>query len=417
MASKINRYNVFFDFWNEIYEYVSRKPQRAILSCIGITWGILILSVLLGIGKGFEKGVLKIFSGFSQNTTYVFASETSEEHNGFPANKKVFFDETDMNMLKNTVSGIISISPEISKLESVLYKEKMGLFEIKGVYIDYFTIKLMTMEKGRVLNCLDTQSMKRTAVIGKNVADVFFKNEEPIGKMIQIDQDIFQVVGVIKSTILNSQEERSIYISFSVYLELFPDEKQFSTFLYTIENDFNPKKIQLNIRERLARKYQFASNDEKVLYFNSLEDQVKAFSSLFSTMRKFLWFIGISTLVGGIIGIGNSMYTSTRERTREIGIRKSVGANSSEIKNMIIGESIALTTIAGTIGLLLGWIILKIVALFISEDSLVMEKPTLDVITIVIALLILVISGTLAGLMPAIYASDLHPIEALKEEN
>jgi len=408
---------MFFDFWNEIYEYVSRKPQRAFSSSVGITWGILILSLLLGIGNGFEKGVLKIFNGFSQNTTYVSASEISVKHDGFSANKKIFFDETDLNMLRNAVSGISSISPEISQWKSILYKEKTGLFEIKGVYIDYFTIKLVAMEKGRVLDRLDMQSNRRTAIIGKNVAEVLFKNQEPIGKMIQIDQDLFQVVGVIKNSILNSQEERSIYIPFSTYLALSSDDKKFSTFVYTLENDYNSKRIQMNIRERLARKYQFSPNDERVLYFNSLEDQVKAFSSLFSTIRKFLWFMGISTLVGGVVGIGNSMYASTRERTKEIGIRKSLGANSSEIKNMIIGESVALTSIAGCIGLLFGGSVLKIVALFISEDSLVMEKPTLDIVTIIIATLVLIVSGTLAGLMSAIYASDLHPIDALKEEN
>jgi putative ABC transport system permease protein len=167
----------------------------------------------------------------------------------------------------------------------------------------------------------------------------------------------------------------------------------------------------------MAKKYQFAPNDDKVFYFNSMEEQVKAFSSLFSTLNKFLWFMGISTLVGGVIGIGNIMYASTKERTREIGIRKSLGAKSSDIKSMIVGESIALTTVAGCIGILFGWSVLKIVALFIEEDSLIMEKPTLSVVTTFGALFILIISGTLAGLMPAIYASDLHPIEALKEEN
>jgi len=408
---------MFFDFWNEIYEYLNRKPQRAFLSCVGITWGIFILSLILGIGNGFEKGVLKIFSGFSQNTTYVFASETSVEYNGFSINRKIFFDEADLDMLQNTISGIASISPETNQWKSVLYGEKRGWFEIKGVCIDYFNIKLMKPEKGRVLNRLDVLNNRKTAFIGKNVAEVLFNNQEPVGKMIQIDRDMFQVVGIIKNTILNSQEERSIFIPFSTYLAISPDDKRFSTLLYSLENGYNTKKTQLNIRNRLAKKHQFSQNDEKVLYFNSLEDQVKAFSDLFSTLRKFLWFMGISTLVGGVVGVGNSMYASTRERTREIGIRKSIGANSSEIKNMIIGESIALTTIAGCIGLLLGWSALKIIALFISGDSFVMEKPTLDITTIIIAMLVLVISGTLAGLMSAIYASNLHPIEAIKEEN
>jgi putative ABC transport system permease protein len=408
---------MFLDFWNEIYEYIKRRPQKAILSAIGITWGIFILSLLLGIGNGFEKGVLKMFSGFSRDATYVYALETSVGYKGSSINKKIFFDEMDLNMLKNTISGIISISPEISQWGPVFYEDKDGLFEIKGVSDDYFNIKLMETEKGRTLNQLDIQQNRRTALIGKNVIEILFKNKEPIGKIIQINKELFQIVGIIKNTILNSSEERAIYIPFSTYLTISTENEKFTTFLYAHKKENDAKKIQSNIRNRLARKYQFDSNDDKALYFNSMEDQVKAFSELFSTIRKFLWFMGISTLLGGVIGVGNIMYASTKERTKEFGIRKSIGAKSSEIRGMIIGESVALTTVAGCVGLLLGWGILKIIALLIGEDSPIMEKPTLDFMTTIIAVFILILSGTLAGLAPAIYASDLHPIEALREEN
>lgn len=177
------------------------------------------------------------------------------------------------------------------------------------------------------------------------------------------------------------------------------------------------KEVNTHVRNVMARKYQFAPSDDKVFYFNSMEEQVKAFTDLFVMIRKFLWFMGISTLVSGVIGVGNIMYSSAKERTREIGIRKSVGAKARQIKAMFLWESIALTSLAGYVGLVLGWGILKVVALFISEDTPMMEKPGLDFPTAVAAIFILVIAGTLAGLRPAIYAAELNPIEALKEEN
>jgi putative ABC transport system permease protein len=408
---------VFFDFWGEIYEYIKRKPQKVIVSSIGIVWGIFILTLLIGVGNGFERGVFKVFSGFAVNSTYIFASETSVEYKGTAINKKIFLNEMDLDILKKTVPEIIHISPEVSQRKLVLHKNKTGLFEIKGVYPAYFSIKLIETEVGRILNPLDMQKNRKTALIGENVVEVLFKDQNPIGEMIQIDREIFQVVGTIKNTILNSSEERAIYIPFSTYLSILYDAQNFSTVVYNQEETMNSKKIQLNIRSRMARKYQFSPDDDNVFYFNSIEDQVKAFSELFSTLKKFLWFMGISTLIGGIIGIGNIMYATTKERTMEIGIRKAIGAKPSEIRGMIMGEAIALTSVAGSLGLILGWSILEIIGLFIDEDSLIMGKPSIDIITVIVALLILIISGTLAGLIPAIYASELQPIDALREDN
>ena len=192
---------------------------------------------------------------------------------------------------------------------------------------------------------------------------------------------------------------------------------RFGTVVFSTVKGAKIKEVNTHVRNVMARKYQFAPSDDKVFYFNSMEEQVKAFTDLFVMIRKFLWFMGISTLVSGVIGVGNIMYSSAKERTREIGIRKSVGAKAQQIKAMFLWESIALTSLAGYVGLVLGWGILKVVALFISEDTPMMEKPGLDFPTAVAAIFILVIAGTLAGLRPAIYAAELNPIEALKEEN
>jgi len=408
---------MFTDFWHEIFEVIKRKPSRAILSSVGIAWGIFILILLIGIGSGFEKGVFKLFKGYSKSTTYVYASETSIGYRGTQMGKRVFFTEDDLQMLKLNIPEITLISPEVSHWGTVYADMKTGWFETRGVCSDYFNIKILEIDNGRILNYLDMQECRKVALIGENVADVLFKREQPLGKQIRINQDVYQVVGIIKNTILSSNEARVVYIPYSTYRQSRAEAELFMTMLFASKDKADSKAINNRVRSFMARKYQFDPMDEKVFYFNSMEEQVKAFTDLFTTLKKFLWFMGISTLISGVIGVGNIMYSTAKERTREIGIRKSVGASSASIKTMFIWESIALTSVAGYLGILLGWLLLKGVGMLITEDTVMMEKPGIDLPTTITAMLILIIFGTLAGLKPAMYASELNPIEALKEEN
>ena len=408
---------MFMDFWCEIYESVKRKPSRTILTGIGISWGIFILIVLVGIGSGFERGVFKLFNGFSKSTTYVHASETSMGYKGAASGRKIQFQKEDLNMLKSRIPEITHLSPETGRWNAVYAGTKNGWFEVRGVYPDYFLIKLLEVEHGRMLNALDMNEARKVVLIGENVVDMLFRKENPIGKYIRMGQEMFRVIGTIKNTMLNSYEARVIYMPYSVYEQVDATAGRFGTVVFSTVKGAKIKEVNTHVRNVMARKYQFAPSDDKVFYFNSMEEQVKAFTDLFVMIRKFLWFMGISTLVSGVIGVGNIMYSSAKERTREIGIRKSVGAKAQQIKAMFLWESIALTSLAGYVGLVLGWGILKVVALFISEDTPMMEKPGLDFPTAVAAIFILVIAGTLAGLRPAIYAAELNPIEALKEEN
>jgi len=408
---------MFMDFWCEIYESVKRKPSRTILTGIGISWGIFILIVLVGIGSGFERGVFKLFNGFSKSTTYVYASETLMGYKGAASGRKIQFQKEDLNMLKSRIPEITHLSPETGRWNAVYAGTKNGWFEVRGVYPDYFLIKLLEVEHGRMLNALDMNEARKVVLIGENVVDMLFRKENPIGKYIRMGQEMFRVIGTIKNTMLNSYEARVIYMPYSVYEQVDATAGRFGTVVFSTVKGAKIKEVNTHVRNVMARKYQFAPSDDKVFYFNSMEEQVKAFTDLFVMIRKFLWFMGISTLVSGVIGVGNIMYSSAKERTREIGIRKSVGAKAQQIKAMFLWESIALTSLAGYVGLVLGWGILKVVALFISEDTPMMEKPGLDFPTAVAAIFILVIAGTLAGLRPAIYAAELNPIEALKEEN
>lgn len=405
------------DFWYEIYESIKRNPSRAIISGIGIAWGIFVLILLVGVGAGFEKGVYKLFSGFTKSTTYLHSQTTSIIYNGEPIGRKISFTSTDLQLLSQRIPEINHISPELNHWSDVSFAGRKEWFEIKGVYPDYFNIKKLKAEEGRVLNPHDAMENRKVALIGQNVSNILFRKENPIGKSIQLNNEFYKVVGIIKNSILNSFEERAIYIPYSSYSLSDQNAKQFTTVLYSLRENTDAKKIQFRIKTFMSQIYHFDPNDDKVFYFNSMEEQVKAFNTLFATLRKFLWFMGISTLVGGVIGIANIMYSSAKERTREIGIRKAVGANPNDVKAMIMWESIALTSIAGYLGIVLGYGALAIIGRLIPEDNLMMGKPEINILSTFLAVIILIFSGTLAGLKPAIYAAYLNPIDALRDEN
>ena len=403
--------------FKEIIANIFSNKTRFVLSSIGIGWGVLILVVLIGVGRGLENGIFNLFRGFAVNSIYVLASKTTLPYMGNPAGQQIMFGEDDIYMLKNNIPSIISISPEASFYENVSVGELTANYNIKGVLSEYFEMKLMKTSSGRTLNRLDEAEKRMVVLIGSNVSEMFFDNTDPVGKHLTIGNNVCVVVGVIKNTLLNNSEERQIYMPYSVHSTTFGYERKFPilAFTYSEEADFNI--LKQRFREFMARKYNFSPNDDRVFFFSSVEEQVKAFNSLFDAMSTFLWFIGISTLVGGVIGVANIMYASAKERTFEIGIRKAVGARKSEIRLMFIGESVITTFFAGIVGMALGIAILKAIGTFINPDEMLLEKPGINMVTSIMTIVILMICGTLAGLRPAIYATNLQPIDSLRKEN
>ena len=405
------------DLFYEIWDSIRMHPSRTALTSLGIVWGMFILVLLIGVGKGFERGVYHLFSGFSKGATYVYSSETSMGYGSTSLGVPIRFNENDLMVLKEAIPQITDISPEVSEWRMSYHDDNYGSFEIRGVYPDYFNIRLLDVSDGRLLNPLDNYQTRNTAVIGENVADVLFKKRNPIGETIRIENELYKIIGIIDNNLFSAYESRLIYIPFSSFLQTNASVKEFPTVIYSTDDGSDYKAINRRVRDIMSRRHSFSPKDEKVLYFNSMEEQVEAFSSFFDALKKLLWFLGISTLCSGIISVGNNMYTVTKERTKEIAIRKAVGATSNSIKSLFLCESILVTASSGIIGILLGWIVLKLIGLFITQDSILMERPDINIPTIIAALILLVISGTIAGLRPAIQASELTPIEALNEKD
>lgn len=279
-------------------------------------------------------------------------------------------------------------------------------------------MKLLRTSEGRLLNFLDAHASRRVALIGEGVATYLFPHQDVVGQWFILDGDYFRVVGVIENSVFTTMESRSVYIPYETFDNKYRTGGRFGTLLMASSQEGQSKVIQTSLTHWMARQYQFSSSDYKAFFFNNLEDQVKVFNTFFSGLRGFLWFMGLSTLMSGIIGVGNIMYVSAKERTHEIGIRKAVGAKRSAILWMFIWEAILLTSLAGYLGILTGMLILQGISYLMhrfTSDSL-LGNPQIDVPITLAAMLILCLGGILAGFIPAQYAAKLDPVEALRHE-
>jgi putative ABC transport system permease protein len=402
-----------------------QNKSRSILAGFGVTWGIFILILLLGTGRGFQQGILQLFSSFAKNSIWVYGGQVSETSLKKTTQRKlIVFDQTDLRIIKERFPEIEFISPELNYSGNSLtsYQQNTAYPQIRGVLSDYFNVKIIEPEGGRLLNVLDNKDYRRVAVIGSQVADLLFPTEAPIGKSINISGTYFTVIGIIeKGSIFTQNEQNVIYIPYNSFIDCFNQGREFNAFILTLSKKIDAIDLENKIKTFLGRYKGFDVDDKKAIFILNFENQTKAFDKLFKGINGFLWFVGISLLLSGIAGISNIMFVIVKERTFEIGIRKAVGATSRSIIGMIITESVVITSMAGLIGLSLGVLVISLlnwtVASFFNAEDFLFTEASTDFPVIIFSLFILILAGVLAGFLPAKKASEISPVEAIRQEN
>lgn len=407
----------------EILASIKSHKIRFLLTGFGIAWGMFILIVLLGAGNGFRTGVLNLFQGYASNSIWLSGQRVSVASiGGLQVGSKVKFDEPITIKLKNRFPQIKQISSEI-KLENIsqiTYKDNMGNFEIKGVDRDYNIIKLLEIETGRFLNDLDYKEHRATVVIGSRVKELLFKNENPLGKQINISGVYFQVVGVLKEgTMLSIMEQNNIYTPNTSLCRIFNLDNTFFTLGALLNEKTSIESFENELRNFLAKEIGFDKSDRNALYINNIQLQVKAFNSLFDGIDIFLWILGLCFLLSGIIGIANIMFVVVKERTTEIGIRKALGATPESIITLVLAEALITTLIFGIIGLMLGYIGMGgynwIISIMQTGQQEVFAKAVIQWNIVLLALFVLIIAGILAGVFPAQKAAKIMPVQTLNK--
>ena len=416
-----------FDTIREIFSTMRQSKLRTFLTGFSVAWGIFMLIVLLGSGKGLQNGVSSNFSNYAVNVVNVWPRRTNMPYKGFKAYRRLRFRDQDMEMLKNHFPQIDKASGIISLYGStVSYGKEYGNYGINGVMPDYKDIRMLSIEagNGRFINNIDMSEERKVVVINQRVADNLFRGEEPLGKYVQIGGIAFMVVGLETKT--SNDENGYCYIPHSTAQTIYNRRGYTDEFYFTVTGMDSPEANEaftLALHKTLARSLIVHPDDTAAIgVWNMAENYVQTMR-IFSTIQLFVFIIGLCTLVAGIVGVGNIMVITVKERTREFGIKKAIGASPSNILNSILIESVIITGIFGYIGMVLGIGTLELLSLIMEnatgtggDGPKVFLNPSVDLNIVLVATGILIASGLLAGYFPARRAVNIKPVEAMRAE-
>lgn len=409
--------------WQEIFETISKNKLRTFLTSLSVAAGIFILVILLGFSSGIENGVRAQFEGDATNRIQVSTRTTTKGFNGLNPGRKLQMTNSDYETLNVKYEDQIEYKTSLYNTwgGEINYKEKQGSYRIEGSFPDQQFIENATLTQGRFLSQSDVDESRKVAVLGYQMKEDLFPNTDPIGEIILVNNNInFTVVGVYTDP-GGSREESRLFIPMTTAQKVFNAGENINRIAYTVKMSDNfdeavalSAAMRQSIDQDLRTKFNVAPDDRIAVRVNDTLEEAKKIYSLIDTIRMVFWFIGIGTIIAGIVGVGNIMLIVVKERTKEIGIRKALGALPSEIIWMILQESIFITALSGLIGLFAGVGLLQLIAPYAETDFI--NNPTVDFTTSITTVIILIVAGTLAGFIPARRAANIKPIEALRDE-
>ena len=412
------------DTWQEIYYSLRNNKLRTFLTMIGVGWGMFLYVSLLGAAKGVENGFNKTFNGFATNSIFMWAQSTSIPYGGFPKGKLMKLHTNDIEMLKNKVPGIKYISPQNSrgarfgKPEPLVRNGKKGNYGITGDYPIGDAISKKKLTFGRYINDPDISGNKNVVVIGNEVYESFFdakKRENPVGKTVTIKGIYFTVIGVFKVATNGPRMESNdmVFIPFTTYNKMFNNGDVAEMFAVVGKDNADLAQIEDNAKRVLKEKYHVSPEDENAYGSFNLGKEFKKLTGFLTGMQFLTIIVGTLTIIAGVIAISNILLITVKERTKEIGIRRALGAKPSEVRNQILLESVVITLSSGLIGFFLGiFLLMGINALTENNDAFPFYNPSVNYSNVFSAMFVMVFLGLIIGLIPAQRAVRIKPIEA-----
>jgi putative ABC transport system permease protein len=408
--------------WNEIWMTLRRNKLRSGLTMFGVFWGIFMLVVMLGMGRGLNNGVMGGFEGWATNSCFMWTQSTSLPYAGFKRGRTFDFDNSDIDALRK-VEGVDKVAPRLQLggwrgSNNVSYKGRNAAFNVNGDMPEVMDFQAANIPMGRFINRKDILEARKVCVIGPQVEETLFRNENPLGKYIRIQGVYFQVVGkhVPKATAeMDEGDQSTIYIPFTTFQRAFNSMNMVHWFSISAKTGVSVADVQERAKALMAKRHKVDPKDPLAFGGFNMQEMFQQMNMLFIAISGLSWFVGVLTLLAGVIGISNIMLVIVKERTKEIGIRRSIGARPGNITAQIMLESLTLTFIAGWLGLVAGVATLEgINALQI--DSGFFKEPEVDLRVALTALSVLIISGLLAGWVPARRALGIKPVDALRAE-
>lgn len=408
------------DKWQEIFGTIRKNKLRTFLTALSVAWGIFILIFLLGCGKALRNSAEDSFLRDAINSLDIEGGQTSIAHNGFKIGRRIQLTNEDYELIRSKVHGLeytsAAYSGETEGGTRLLgYKNQHGAFRVRACLPDHQMLENSTQISGRYINKIDIDEFRKVCTIGIPVKKALFLNEDPMNKFIEVDGIPFKVVGVFTDP--GDRDNDRIYIPLSTAQRAFNGKKNVEVVWTSIKKDPAIKSEELVTQTRmlLASKYHFSPDDLNAVRIENWSLEYERVMKLFAGIEMFIWIIGIFTLIAGVVGVSNIMMIIVKERTKEIGIRKAIGASPFSIVMLIVQEAIFITAMAGYIGLMLGVGLLQLMVYFKMEGDF-FHRPEVNMSIAISATILIVVAGALAGLFPAMHAAKVQPIEALRTE-
>ncbi len=413
------------DRWQEIFHSIRKHRLRTLLTAFGVFWGIFMLAVLLGAGSGLENGVTRNFD-VAKNAIFIWTQRTSVPYKGMQPGRFIQLDNGDMDAIREQVPEVGALNPRLMIRGSYTIERgnESASFSVTGDTPDMSAVRPLLMTAGRFLNGTDLVEKRKVAVIGARVLEVLFKDgADPIGEFIQIKGVPFRVIGVFGSRRTNSedaaQDLQTIYIPISTLQITFSRANEIDYIACVPQPGVAAAVVEEKILALLKQRHLVAPEDQRAFGAENVEQEFREVQNLFIGIRGFSWLVAIGTIIAGAVGVGNIMAIIVKERTKEIGIRKSLGATPWSIVSMILQEALIITGLAGYAGLAAGCATIAGISYALKQlgmESEFFANPEINLGTAVTAIVVLTASGLIAGLVPGLRAASVNPVVALRDE-
>lgn len=414
------------DRWVEIWVTITRNKTRSFLTCFGVFWGILMLVILLGAGTGLTNAVLGETDGVASNSVFMIPDQTSVPYKGFNKGRKWDIRNRDIESIRKKASGIEKVAPMLfggSSNKNIVYGDKSGTYHVKGITPDYYFIEGQEVLFGRELNDIDIKERRKVCTIGADINKTLFQNGNPCGKYLRVNGLYYQIVGVTKqksnSINIMGRTSESVFLPFSTLQQTLNVGDIAHFIAISVYPDYPVDAAIQQCKQIIFQQNEIAPDDPQAMMVINVAEIFNTFKLLFTGINILIWLVGLGTLLAGIIGVSNIMMVTVRERTKEIGVRRALGAKPFDIISQVMSESLLLTAMAGLLGLSCGVFLLDFVnkiLMNMDQENLMVKDPGVDIQTAVAATIILLVFGLLAGLIPAWRAMQIKAIDALRDE-
>ena len=407
----------------EIIHSIKQNKVRTFMSGFGIMWGIFILVLLLGIGKGVEYGVQDLLKSFASKSIFVWGGETSMKYKNMQEGRRIFFDKYLLEDIKRRFPEIEGLSPRTSVSKNAIFGKRNYYTTVTGLTHEYWSFSNFKMIEGsRPFNLMDDKKARNVAIIGKKVATKLFLNDNPLDKLIDVGGVYYRVIGVMKNDDMVSQRvESDIFVPFPSFTCNIEDAPNMSTFALYLRDDaqISVPDFKVKITSYLARNLRFDESDPNAVYVRAFEEEISSVNSIFTGISVFIWIVGLCFLISGMVSVTNILFIVVKERTNEFGLRMAIGATPYHITIQVLLEALMITLASGLLGMFLGVGVLKLVNMVLAASGGMglLKTTEIDMGIALLAVFIMVLSGIFAGTFPARKAAKIEPVAAMRYEN